>query len=62
MNTISKQIDLSKVRTVVYHLPDGKSYEVEVEGLEQFLDFGVGKICDTSEINGTVHFYPKGNA
>ena len=62
MNMLQKEIDLSKVQTVVYHLPDGRSYEIQVDGLEHFVDFGLGKICDTSEINGTIHFYPKGHA
>lgn len=62
MNTPTRNIDLSKVRAVVYHLPDGDSFAVPVEGLEQFIEFGIGKICDTSEIDGFIHFFPKGNA
>jgi len=62
MNVPSRRIDLSKVRAVVYHLPDGESFAVPVEGLEPYIEFGLGKICDTSEIDGVVHFFPRGNA
>ena len=62
MNTLTKTIDLSNVNTVVYHMPDGKSYEINVYALEKFLEFGVGKAFDTSELNGVVHFFPRGSA
>lgn len=63
MNSVpSKNIDLSKVRAVVYHMPGGDSFAVPVEGIEQFIEFGFGKICDTSEIDGFIHFFPRGNA
>ncbi len=55
-------IDMAKVETVVYHLPDGKSYAVHVDSIEQFMEFGPGQVCDTSDIDGIVHFFPRGNA
>ncbi len=57
-------IDLSKVETLVYHLPDGPSFSVEMEGIEGLLDLEMemGDICDTSDIDGVIHFFPKGNA
>jgi len=59
---ISKPVDLSKVRTVIYHLPNGPAYSIEVEGVSDLIEFGFGDICDTSDIDGIVHFFPKGNA
>ena len=57
-------IDLSKVNTLLYHLPDGPTLSVEMNDLAAFIDFDmeVGDICDTSEIDGVLHFFPKGNA
>ena len=60
----SNPIDFSKVDTLVYHLPDGPSFSVAMEGIETIFDLEmeIGDICDTSEIDGVVHFFPKGNA
>ena len=58
----ANQIDMSKVRTVIYHLPDGKTMALSVDALEDYMDFSLGNICDTSEIDGVVHYFPKGNA
>ncbi|WP_240194992.1 hypothetical protein [Desulfobulbus rhabdoformis] len=57
-------IDLSKVDTLIYHLPDGPTFSVEMDGMADFLDFEMelGDICDTSDIDGVVHFFPRGNA
>ncbi len=57
-------IDLTKVNTLIYHLPDGPTYSVEVDGLDGFfdLDTELGDICDTSDIDGVLHFFPRGNA
>lgn len=57
-------VDLSKVDTLIYHLPDGPTFSVEMNGLTGFLDFEmeVGDYCDTSEIDGVLHFFPRGNA
>jgi hypothetical protein len=59
-----RSIDFTKVETLVYHLPNGPALSVEMEGLEGLIDFDMemGDICDTSEIDGVVHFFPKGNA
>ena len=57
-------IDLSKVSTLIYHLPDGPALSVEMNGEEYFfdLDMELGEICDTTDIDGVLHFFPKGNA
>jgi len=57
-------IDLSKVNTLIYHLPDGPSFSVEMDGMGGFFDFEteLGDICDTSDIDGVLHFFPRGNA
>jgi len=62
MEIISRPIDLENVRTVIYHLPDGPSFSVAMEDVKELIEFGFGDICDTSDIDGVVHFYPKGNA
>ena len=57
-------IDLSKVSTLIYHLPVGPALSVEMNGEEYFfdLDMELGEICDTTDIDGVLHFFPKGNA
>jgi hypothetical protein len=62
MKIFTQPIDMTKVRTVVYHLPDGQTYTVRIEGIEQFMELGMGDFCDTSDIDGVLHFFPKGNA
>ena len=62
MHKWSKPIDLTKVRTVIYHFPDGKTVELNLDGLEEFMDLQHGEICDTSEIDGVLHFFPRGHA
>ncbi|GBE12142.1 hypothetical protein BMS3Bbin14_00654 [bacterium BMS3Bbin14] len=59
-----RPIDFSKVDTLVYHLPDGPSFAVQMEGIEDLIDIDMemGDVCDTSDIDGVVHFFPKGNA
>lgn len=63
-NFFTQTIDFSKVETLVYHLPDGPSFSVEMNGLGEMLDIELemGDICDTSDIDGVVHFFPRGNA
>lgn len=63
-NFFYRSIDFSKVETLVYHLPDGPAFSVEMEGLEDLIDIDMemGDVCDTSEIDGVLHFFPKGNA
>jgi hypothetical protein len=60
----TRSIDFTKVDTLVYHLPDGPALSVEMEGLEDIIDFDneMGDVCDTSDIDGVIHFFPKGNA
>lgn len=59
-----RPIDFSKVDTLIYHLPDGPSFSVQMEGVEDLIDIDMemGDVCDTSDIDGVVHFFPKGNA
>lgn len=62
MQIMSRPVDMSKVRTVIYHMPDGQKFAVQIDGLEQFVDLRFGRICDTSDVDGIVHFFPRGNA
>ncbi|MCK5515563.1 MAG: hypothetical protein KAI39_01720 [Desulfobulbaceae bacterium] len=65
MNKIfSNSIDFSKVDTLVYHLPNGPAFSMPMSGVEELLDLEMemGEVCDTSEIDGVVHFFPRGNA
>ncbi|PIE55716.1 MAG: hypothetical protein CSA34_08060 [Desulfobulbus propionicus] len=57
-------IDISKAETLVYHLPNGPSLSLDMNGLFDVVDIGMeqGDICDTSDIDGVIHFFPKGNA
>jgi hypothetical protein len=59
-----RSIDFTKVDTLIYHMPDGPALSVEMESLEDVINFDmeIGDICDTSEIDGVVHFFPRGNA
>jgi len=59
---LNKKVDLAGVQTIVYHLPDGEALAVPVEGYEGDFDPGLGEICDTSDINGVVHYFHRGNA
>ncbi len=60
----SHSIDFSKVETLIYHLPNGPSFSLEMNDIGDFidLDMEIGDICDTSDIDGVVHFFPRGNA
>jgi len=64
MRLFTPRIDLSGVSTVVYHLPDGPALTMKIDGIEEYLDFELelGHVCDTSEIDGVLHFFPRGNA
>jgi len=56
-------LDLSKVKTIVYHLPDGDALAVDVDNAtEEHIDLCHGRICDTSEFDGLLHYFPRGNA
>ena len=60
----NQPVDMSKVSTLVYHLPDGPAVSVQVDGNELLFDpdMELGYICDTTDIDGVLHFFPKGNA
>ena len=64
MNFLPNSIDISKVQTLLYHFPDGQVLQLEIKDTEQLaaLEFEVGRFCDTTDIDGTLHFYPRGNA
>lgn len=64
MKLFNRPVDLTGVSTVVYHLPDGPALSLKIEGIEEYLDFELelGHFCDTSAIDGVLHFFPRGNA
>jgi len=64
MKIFCSPVDLTDVDTVVYHLHDGPALSFKIDGVEEYLDFELerGHFCDTSDIDGTLHFFPKGNA
>jgi hypothetical protein len=64
MKLFNRPIDLSGVSTVVYHLPNGPALFLKIEGIEEYLDLELelGHVCDTSDIDGVLHFFPRGNA
>ncbi|HKJ64564.1 MAG TPA: hypothetical protein VJ969_04135 [Desulfopila sp.] len=64
MKLFNPAFDFSSVQTVIYHLPDGQTLSLKTEGIQDYLDFELdfGHICDTSDIDGVLHFFPKGNA
>ena len=64
MKFLPDTIDISKVQTLLYHFLDGKVLQLEIKNIDQLstLEFELGRFCDTSDINGMLHFYPKGNA
>ncbi len=61
MKLFVRPVDLTSVNTIVYHLPDGPSLSLNVDGIEEFIDLELeqGHYCDTSDIDGTLHFFPK---
>lgn len=63
MNFLPNTIDLSKIQALIYHFPDGKAIRLEIKDIEQLsvLELEVGKLCDNTHIDGTLHFYPRGN-
>lgn len=56
--------DLSKAQTLVYHMPDGKTVSIPLNGVEHLFELSleIFQICDTSEIDGVIHFFPRGHA
>ena len=64
MKFLPNSIDISKVETLLYHFPDGKVLKLEINSTKNLstLEFELGRFCDTSDINGILHFYPRGNS
>ena len=64
MKFLPDTIDISKVHTLLYHFLDGKVLQLEIKDIKQLntLEFELGRFCDTSDINGILHFYPRGNS
>ncbi|MFC1826784.1 hypothetical protein ACFLZQ_02495 [Thermodesulfobacteriota bacterium] len=64
MKFLPTNIDMSKVQTLLYHFPDGKVLQLQIKDRENLasLEFEFGRYCDTSDINGILHFYPRGNS
>jgi hypothetical protein len=59
---LSKLVDLGQVNTIIFHLSDGEALALKVDGIDGDLELGLGKVCDTSAINGEIHYFPRGNA
>ena len=64
MKIFSPPIDLSSADTSIYHMPGGPSLSVKIDSVIEYidLDLELGYVCDTSKVNGVVHFLPRGNA
>jgi hypothetical protein len=64
LNFLPNTIDITKVQTLLYHFLDGQVLQLEIKNIDQLaaLEFEVGRFCDTTEINGILHFYPRGNS
>ena len=64
MKLFVRPVDMTSVNTIVYHLPDGPTLSLNVGGIEEFVDLELeqGHYCDTSDIDGILHFFPRGNA
>ncbi len=64
MKLFYRPIDLRGVDTVIYHLPDGPALALRLDGIKEYFDFETefGHVCDTSDIDGVLHFFPRGNA
>lgn len=64
MNFIPDTIDITKVQALLYHFPDGQVLRLEIKDFDQLasLKFEFGRFCDTSDINGILHFYPRGSS
>jgi len=64
MKLFAPAIDLTSVNTIVYHLPNGPALSLRIDGIEEYVDLELemGHVCDTSDIDGVLHFFPRGNA
>jgi hypothetical protein len=63
MNNLPSTIDLSKIQALIYHFPDGKVIKMEIKDIKQLsvLELEIGKLCDNTAIDGSLHFFPRGN-
>ena len=61
---LTHPIDFDKVETLVYHIPDGPTFSLEMDHIADLVDLDteLGHVCDTSDIDGVIHFFPRGNA
>jgi hypothetical protein len=64
MKVFFSPFDLSSASTIIYHIPGGPALTVHLDGAEEYFALGLelGHVCDTSDIDGVVHFFPRGNA
>lgn len=64
MKFVTQSQDLSRAHTLIYHLPNGETLEVNMDDYPLLLEFGLefGRVCDTAEIDGVIHFFPLGHA
>lgn len=64
MKLFTRPIDLSTVETIIYHTPQGPTLTLKTDSIEEFIDLELelGHVCDTSKIDGVLHFFPRGNA
>lgn len=64
MKLLVRPVDLTRVDTIIYHLADGPVLSLRLDGLNEFIDLELeqGHYCDTSDIDGILHFFPCGNA
>jgi hypothetical protein len=64
MKLFVRPVDFSRVNTLVYHLPEGPTVALPPEGIEEFLELELNTchIWDSSDIDGVVHLFPRGNA
>ena len=54
--------DFLKAREIVFHLHGGYTFSLPVTAIDPEMDFGPGKVLDTSEIDGKIHYFPVGNS
>jgi len=53
--------DLLSAREIVFHLHDGYTFSIPVTAIDPEMDLGPGRILDTTEIDGRIHYFPVGN-
>ncbi len=61
-DTDQRFLDFLAAREIVYHLPDGYTFVIPTIALDPGMDFGPGRILDTTDIDGRIHYFPQGNA